>query len=63
MQYFRAVEAIRFAENGIERDKAKAEKRRTEKVLQHSLRTDRNNKVALKLAKTRRRVDWNVMVF
>lgn len=63
MQYFQAVEAVKFAGNEIERDVAKSGMRKATQVLQHAQRMDRNNKVAMARAKTRRRVDWNVAVF
>ncbi len=63
MQYFQAVDAVKFAGNEIERDVAKSGKRRAEQALERAQRTDRSNKAALKLAKSRRRVDWNVAVF
>jgi hypothetical protein len=63
MQYFQAVDAVRLAENGIEREKAKSGQRQARQALQNAQRIDRNRKVALVRAKTRRRVDWNVAVF
>jgi hypothetical protein len=63
MQYFQAVDAIKFAGNEIERDIAKSGKRKAEQILQRAQRMDRTNKAAQKLAKSRRRVDWNVAVF
>ncbi|MBN4064258.1 hypothetical protein JYU04_00825 [Dehalococcoides mccartyi] len=63
MQYFRAVEAVKFSENGIERDKAKSVQRKATVTLQNSQRIARNEKAARLNAKKRRRVDWNVAVF
>ncbi len=63
MQYFRAVDAVKFAENGIERDKAKSGQRKATLVLQNAQRIARNHKAARERAKLRRRVDWNVAVF
>jgi hypothetical protein len=60
MQYFQALEAVKIADNEIERDRAKSGQRRANQMLQNAQRVDRNNKNALKLAKSRRRVDWNV---
>lgn len=63
MQYFQAADAVRFAENGIEREKAKSAQRQAKQILQNAQRIDRNRKEALTRAKSRRRVDWNVAVF
>ncbi len=63
MKYFQAVETVKFAENGIERDKAKSGQRQATQVLQNAQRIERNQKSARDLAKRRRRVDWNVAVF
>ncbi len=63
VQYFRAVDEIRFAGNEIERDRAKSVKRKAAQMLQNAMRIERNQKDARKRARTRRRVDWNVAVF
>ncbi len=60
MQYFRAVQEVKFAGNEIERDKAKSGQRMATMTLQNAQRIDRNRKDAIKRAKSRRRVDWNV---
>jgi hypothetical protein len=60
MQYFQAVNAVNFATNEIERDKAKSTKRRATQTLQNSQRIERNFKASVAHAKTRRRHDWNV---
>jgi hypothetical protein len=63
MAYFRANNAVNTATNGMERDLARTEKRKAVKVLEHAQRKERGRQVALKHAKSRRRVDWNVAVF
>ncbi len=60
MQYFQAVDAVKFAGNEIERDKAKSGQRKATQVLQNAQRIDRNRKESIARAKTRRRVDWNL---
>lgn len=60
MQYFQAVDAVRFAESGIERDKARSGQRKATQVLQNAQRIERNRKESLARAKSRRRVDWNL---
>ena len=60
MQYFQAVNAVNYATNEIERDKAKSTKRQATRILQNSQRIERNFKASIAQAKSRRRHDWNV---
>lgn len=60
VQYFQAVDAVRFAENEIERDKARTGQRKATQVLQHAQRIERSRKESIARAKKRRRVDWNL---
>jgi hypothetical protein len=63
MRYFQAVDAVKQAEGGRERDIAKSGQRKAVQILERAQRMDRNNKAAMAMAKKRRRVDWNVAVF
>ncbi|MBT4126506.1 MAG: hypothetical protein HOE43_08940 [Chloroflexi bacterium] len=63
VQYFQAIEAVRAAENNIDRDRAKSGQRKATQVLQHAQRMERTKKDQQARAKQRRRVDWNVAVF
>lgn len=60
MQYFQAVQAVNLAENGIERDRARSAQRTGMQMLQNSQRIQRGEKAARALAKSGRRVDWNL---
>jgi hypothetical protein len=60
MQYFQAVQAVNTAPNGIERDRARSAQRKATQMLQNSQRIERGAKAARALAKSRRRVDWNL---
>ena len=63
MQYFKAVDAVRSAEGGRQRDDAKSGQRKATQVLQHAQPMEINRKDMQARAKQRRRVDWNVAVF
>ena len=63
VQYFQAIEAVRAAENNIDRDRAKSGQRKATQVLPHAQRMERTQKDQQARAKQRRRVDWNVAVF
>ncbi|MDA1280618.1 MAG: hypothetical protein O3B95_11390 [Chloroflexi bacterium] len=63
MAYLRSMADINFAENGIERDKARTSHRRATQVLQNAQRMERNQQAARANARRRRRIDWNVAVF
>ena len=63
VQYFQAVNGVKFAANEIERERARETRRKATLVLQHAQRMDRTQKVSLARAIQRRRVDWNVAVF
>ncbi|MDA0597040.1 MAG: hypothetical protein O2921_08540 [Chloroflexi bacterium] len=60
MQYFQAVQAVNLAENGIERDRARSAQRKGMQMLQNSQRIQRGEKAARALAKSCRRVYWNL---
>ena len=63
VEYFRTIKAVKSAENGIERDRARTSQRRATQVLQNAQRIERNRKQSIERAKKRRRIDWNVAVY
>ena len=63
VEYFRTIEAVKLAENEIERDRARTSQRRATQVLQNAQRIERNRKQSMERAKKRRRIDWNVDVY
>ena len=63
VRYYQAVNEVKVAPNGIERDRARDSQRKATNVLQHAQRMHRTRKASLERAKQRRRVDWNVAVF
>ncbi|MCZ6539417.1 MAG: hypothetical protein O6922_06290 [Chloroflexi bacterium] len=63
VQYFQALNDVKFSSNGIERERAREIHRKATFVLQHAQRMERTRKASLERAKQRRRVDWNVAVF
>jgi len=62
VKYFQAVNEVRFAVGQMERDRARTEQRKSEKVLQHAQRIERGRKESMGRARRRRRMDWNIAV-